>query len=63
MERKYGKRLINRYEAYNGKTVSWTGKFVSNLGGAKITSDDDITDEWGINGVRGIMLRALYHGN
>ena len=60
MCQKYGKHLVMCNEAYTSKTVSWTGKIIKTLGGAKTISDNGIRVDRDINGARGIMLRALY---
>ncbi len=52
--------VIDVNEAWTSKTVSWTGKIVDKLGGAKVIKDfaGNVMDR-DLNGARGIFLRAL----
>ena len=57
----YDKIVVDLNEAYTSKTVSWTGEIINNLGGSKIIKSriDDKIINCGLNGARGIYLRAL----
>lgn len=53
-------RLVVAIEACTGRTRSWDGIVGRKLGGAKTVSDGTIFVDRGLNGFRGIMLRAPY---
>ena len=55
-----GALVLEVNEAYTGKTRSWDGSMVENLGGRTVVRDDSgFGMDWDINGARGIFLRAL----
>ncbi|MEM9279067.1 MAG: zinc ribbon domain-containing protein [Pseudomonadota bacterium] len=58
--KKYGNHLVICNEAYTSKTRSWDGSVKANLGGAKTISDGTIVVDRDVNGLRGILFRALY---
>ena len=56
----YGVVVIDANEAYTSKTVSWTGKIVEKLGGAKVIADADGNRcDRDLNGARGIFISEL----
>ena len=56
----YGVLVVDANEAYTSKTISWTGRIVENLGGAKVITDADGNRcDRDLNGARGIFIAEV----